>query len=489
VLAQHQGMKIDTEKPLARWLGKYLFALAAMIPLFATANVCAQSTSQGSAAGGNSAAQIAPLKVVPAPRNDWWLGHFPAWLILTNRCFSQIAPTYEVLIEGTIAQMANDGTLNGETLEITPRELKDHGRSSFKLLSSNEITQKLSDFSHLGISVKADGFKAATYEVPNRSLVYAVDGAGSCVLDIRTLSASLSPLLSYGGMSNSYKTDEAKRDNNPIHPRRFAIKDSINIRVLDAQWKGKDYRATYVMRGGWGVDNERLSRLEVFQEQGRALVVLTPATDKDWKCLGMDSARDEFPRSESVHHEISIYLASFMHPSPDDGSATKLLKYQATTLTLKPTDWPFRYLTEDAKKQLPATVVTSHASTPGAMDTKMTIGYGAVPKDYFVPSDVKLLTESFYGGTTFWHNVNFRHTPSKTDKQLTLLPPKPGEGAAKGLSTYLFKGVTGGEKKTYELIIKTKGALPDDKLHTFAQIRQIPNAPDAVAASKTKSKK
>jgi hypothetical protein len=482
-------MKIYTEKALAKWLRKYLFALAGMIPLFATVDVGAQSTSQSAAAGGNSAVQITPLKVVPAAQNDWWLSHFPAWLILTNKCFSQVVPTYETLIEGTVAQMVNDRTLNGEDLQIIPRELKDHGRTSFKLLSSNEITQKLADFSHLGIGVKADGFKAATYEVPNRSLLYAVDGAGSCVLDIRTLSASLSPLLSYGGMSNSYDTYDAKRDNNPIHPRRFAIKDSINIRVLDAQWKGKNYRATYVMRGGWAVDNERLSRLEVFQEQGRALVVLTPATEKDWKRLGMDSAAEEFPRSESIHHEIHLYLWSFLYPSPEEGFAEKLHKDRSVPVTLKPTDWPFRYLTPEAKKQLPAALVTSHPSTPGAMDPKMTIGYGAIPKGFIPPSDVKLLTQSFYGGTTFWHNVNFRHIPSKTDKQLTLLPPKPGEGAAKGLSTYQAKGVVSGEQKTYELIIKTKGALPDDKLHTFAQIRQIPNAPDAVAASKTKAKK
>jgi hypothetical protein len=456
-------MKIYTEKTLARWLGKYLFALSGMIPLFATVDVAAQPTSQGAAAGGNSAVQTTPPKVVPEPTNDRWLGHFPAWLLLTNKCFSQVSPSYKNLVESIVEQMINDSNLSGWIGDTVKAELKEYGRTSFKLLSSNEITQKLADFSHLGISVKADGFKAATYEVPNRSLLYAVDGAGSCVLDIRTLSASLSPLLSYGGMSNSYDTYDAKRDNNPIHPRRFAIKDSINIRVLDAQWKGKNYRATYVMRGGWAVDNERLSRLEVFQEQGRALVVLTPATEKDWKRLGMDSAAEEFPRSESIQSQMSIYLRHFISFSPEEDWRAKLLKHQKTNVTLKPTDWPFRYLTEEAKKQLPATLVTSDPSTPGAMDPKMTIGYAAVPKDYWIASNVRLLTGSFYGGTKYWQNVHNKLGPPKTDMQLNLLPPKPGEGAAKGLSTYLFKGVTGGEKKTYELIIKTKGALPDDK--------------------------
>jgi hypothetical protein len=89
-----------------RKLGRYLFALASMAYLFGLAAASAQSTPPSSLAGAASAASgaVTPRKVVPAPQNDWWLNHFPSWLVLTNKCFSQVSPSYETLIEGTVAQ-------------------------------------------------------------------------------------------------------------------------------------------------------------------------------------------------------------------------------------------------------------------------------------------------------------------------------------------------------------------------------------------------
>jgi hypothetical protein len=68
-------------------------------------------------------------------------------------------------------------------------------------------------------------------------------------------------------------------------------------------------------------------------------------------------------------------------------------------------------------------------------------------------------------------------------QSLDLLSPKPNEGFA----TYGLEGEPDGVRKTYEMIIKTKGALPDDKLFSFAQIRLM--LPEELKAESKKSVK
>jgi hypothetical protein len=459
----------------------FLFVIVAgLAPIFTPG----QAVSQGSAIGVGVPIPVPPPlqslpKGVPAPQNDGWLDHFPSWLGLTNKCFSQVPPSYENLIERTIAKMVMDGALNGAEVGLSQVELKNHGRSSFKLLSVADIGERMAGLSAAGIGARVVPSTGASYEVPYRRLFYAVDGAGSCVLEIRTLSASLSPLLKYGGMSNDYFMNDASRDNNPIHPSRFAIKDSINIRVLDAQWRGQEYRATYVMKGGFGVDNERLSRLEVLQEKGRAVVVLRPATEKDWKRLGMESAAAEFPASESIQYQMAGFLSAFIDVTPNKGWMINWKKGKNVAVSLKPSDWPFKYLTEEATKQLPAQLWTTNQSSPSAMNSDLTFGFAAVPKGYGIASYVTLLSGQFYGAQHAGRRMQALTDPVTDHLKLTLLPPKPGEGTAKGLSTYRLEGEPAGEKRTFELIIKTRGALPDDKVETFAQLRQIPNASEA----------
>jgi hypothetical protein len=336
----------------------------------------------------------------------------------------------------------------------------------------------------MGIALDPTGFTAATYKILGRSVFYAVKSPDSCVLEIKTVYASLEPILSWGGWSNKYYSSPGVLRNEIMFPRIVKEVDSINIRTLQATWQDDKFTSRFVMRGNYGVDSEQLSRLELEQEYGRMRVIMSPALPEDLKRLGMDSTQSEWPLSETLQSEVGHAIRARLDPIQNKPWAIQLWKsFESGPFEMTPALWPNAYLTAAAKKQMPTTMYTPSVGSPVALDKDFRIMFAAIPKTYRDSAGVHLLSRDFYLTRLDDQRSPYKEERGKGYVCITLLTPKPNEGLAKGLATYRLEGEPDGVRKTYEMIIKTKGALPDDKLLSFAQIRLM--LPEELKADQT----
>jgi hypothetical protein len=268
-----------------------------------------------------------------------------------------------------------------------------------------------------------------------------------------------------------------------MFPRIVKEVDSINIRTLQATWQDDKFTSRFVMRGNYGVDSEQLSRVELEQEYGRMRVVMSPAQTEDLKRLGMDSPQSPWPLSETLQHEVNGFIGTALQPpSPKSPLAQWLKRFETGPFEMRADLWPNTYLSEAAKKQMPQVMYAPSLGAPVGLDKDLAIVFGAIPKRYD-PAGTDLLMRAF-----FLSRLNKQRSPYKEEREkgfisIYLLPPKSNEGLAKGLATYRLEGEPDGVRKTYEMVIKTKGALPDDKLLSFAQIRLM--LPEELKADQT----
>jgi hypothetical protein len=231
------------------------------------------------------------------------------------------------------------------------------------------------------------------------------------------------------------------------------------------------------------VDSEQLSRVELEQEYGRMRVVMSPAQTEDLKRLGMDSPQSPWPLSETLQHEVNGFIGTALQPpSPKSPLAQWLKRFETGPFEMRADLWPNTYLSEAAKKQMPQVMYAPSLGAPVGLDKDLAIVFGAIPKRYD-PAGTDLLMRAFFLG-----RLNKQRSPYKEEREkgfisIYLLPPKSNEGLAKGLATYRLEGEPDGVRKTYEMVIKTKGALPDDKLLSFAQIRLM--LPEELKADQT----
>jgi hypothetical protein len=136
---------------------------------------------------------------------------------------------------------------------------------------------------------------------------------------------------------------------------------------------------------------------------------------------------------------------------------------------------------------MPKTMYTPSPGVPVGLDKSMTMIFAGIPKNYRIPTSVEPLMSTFYGGREHNRQAKRLENRGRGHKSITLMPPKVGEGIAKGLATYRIEAEPKGVRTTYEMVVKTKGALPDDKLDSFAQIRLM-TAEELKLSQPTKSK-
>jgi hypothetical protein len=408
--------------------------------------------------------------------NDEWLRFGYGHLELIQHCLKQVAPGTPGFIEQIIRFSHARGGISTQELHQFLAQLKTaSGAAALALLDEPQASKS---FKAMGLKLDAKGFNAATYTVPNRSVFYAVKSNGHCVLEIKTPAASLGQLLQYGGLFRKVYNAADQRQHDVIFPRKFKDVDSVNLRILHGTWQDDKFTGSFVMRGNYGVDNDQLSRLDVEQEYGRMRIVMTPTKEQDWKRLGMDSASSEWPVSESLQIGVAGFINAVLEPNQQSQwIATWWKDFERYPFEVKPDLWPNAYLTEGFKKQIPTTMYAPSPSSPIAVAKGLTMAFAAIPKNYRIPTSVDLLVVRFYGGRQFTQRHPHKEDREKGYLSLVLLSPKANEGAAKGLSTYRLEGEPNGVRKAYELIIKTKGALPDDKLDSFAQMRLLPAEP------------
>jgi hypothetical protein len=422
----------------------------------------------------------------PEPRNDFWLRSHAAQLEFAQHCMRQVKPTQDGLIERVIRfSHARGQVITSELHEALEKLKTPAGQAALVQLAPAQIAQSFKD---MGLTLDPTGFTAATYTVPGRSVFYAIKGSDSCVLDIKTPSASLEPILSWGGWSSKYYGSPGVLRNEIMFPRIVKEVDSINIRTLQATWQDDKFTSRFVMRGNYGVDSDQLSRLDLEQEYGRMRVIMSPALPEDLKRLGMDSSQSEWPASESLQTEVGDYIKVVIQP-PKIGNwlANWWSRYEPYPFEVKADFWPDAYLSEAGRKQLPKTMYAPGLGSPAALDKNLNVIFGAIPKNYRILTSVEILMGEFYRGRLSTQRSPYKEERGKGYMSVSLLTPKPNEGLAKGLATYRLEGEPDGVRKTYEMIIKTKGALPDDKLLSFAQIRLI--LPEELKAESKKSVK
>jgi hypothetical protein len=419
------------------------------------------------------------------PRTDLWLGSAAARLEFAQHCMRQVKPTHEGLIERVIRFSHARGQVITTELQEGLEKLKTPaGQAALVQLAPAQIAQSFKD---MGITLDPTGFNAATYTVPGRSVFYAIKGSDSCVLDIKTPSASLAPILSWGGWSNKYYSSPGVLRNEIMFPRIVKEVDSINIRTLQATWQDDKFTSRFVMRGNYGVDSEQLSRLELEQEYGRMRVVMSPALPEDLKRLGMDSAQSPWPVSESIHTHIGSFISAKLNPVQQKPWVINWWKnFESMPFEMKPDLWPYSYLTEAAKRQMPKTMYTPSVESPVGLDADFKIIFAAIPKDFRRPESIHVLVRPFYLSRQNDQQSPYREERGKGYQSLDLRSPKLNEGLAKGLATYRLEGEPEGVRKTYEMVIKTQGVLPDDKLLSFAQIRLM--LPHELMATKDKKR-
>jgi hypothetical protein len=416
----------------------------------------------------------------PEPQTHRWIGGGDAILELTKLCMKQVPPSLAGIFENALRLVKARGTIGEETFQAGLKTMADPNHTRFTLLRSDQIAHA---FKEMGLTVDPIGFTAATYTVPGRSVFYAIKGSDSCVLDIKTPSASLEPILSWGGWSNKYYSSPGVLRKEVMFPRIVKEVDSINIRTLQATWQDDRFSSRFVMRGNYGVDSEQLSRLELEQEYGRMRVIMSPALPEDLKRLGMDSTQSEWPLSETLQSEVGHVIRARLDPIQNKPWAIRLWKgFESGPFEMTPALWPNAYLTEAAKKQMPTTMYAPSLGSPVALDKDFRIMFAAIPKTYRDPAGVDLLSRDFYLTRLDDQRSPYKEERGKGYVSIILLTPKPNEGLAKGLATYRLEGEPEGVRKTYEMVIKTKGALPDDKLLSFAQIRLM--LPDELKADK-----
>jgi hypothetical protein len=397
-----------------------------------------------------------------------WLRRGPSHLEFAQHCMKQAIPNND-LVERIIRFTHARGYI--ETRELH-QSLEKHktpeGQAALVQLAPQQIAQSFKD---MGITLDPTGFTAATYKILGRSVFYAVKNPDSCVLEIKTVYASLEPILSWGGWSNKYYSSPGSVRNEIMFPRIVKEIDSINIRTLQATWQDDKFTSRFVMRGNYGVDSEQLSRLELEQEYGRMRVVMSPALPEDLKRLGMDSSQSEWPVSESIETEINGFIGTALQPPNLKPTLPRWLKrFETGPFEMKPETWANVYLTESIKKQMPHTMYSPGAGAPVGLDKDLNVMFAAVPKRYD-PVATDLLMRAFYLNRLSQQRSPYQEERGKGYMSIVIVPPKLNEGIAKGLATYRLESEPDGIRKTYEMIIKTKGALPDDKLLSFAQIR------------------
>jgi hypothetical protein len=416
----------------------------------------------------------------PDTDNDAWLKRPMAHLELAQHCMKQTAMSTD-LMERVIRFAHARGSMSVRDIHEHIEKLKTPaGQAALVQLTPAQITQSFKD---MGLTLDPTGFTAATYTVPGRSVFYAIKGSDSCVLDIKTPSASLEPILSWGGWSSKYYGSPGALRNEIMFPRIVKEVDSINIRTLQATWQDDKFTSRFVMRGNYGVDSDQLSRLDLEQEYGRMRVAMSPALPEDLKRLGMDSSQSPWPVSETVETEINGFIGNVLQPPGPKSWLHKWWKrFETGPFEMKANLWPNSYLTEAAKKQMPKVMYSPSFGDPVGLDKDLAVVFAAIPKKHD-PYSTHLLMRSFY-----LNNLNMQRSPYKEERgkgfiSITLQSPKPNEGLAKGLATYRLEGEPEGVRKTYEMVIKTKGALPDDKLLSFAQIRLM--LPEELKADQT----
>jgi hypothetical protein len=131
----------------------------------------------------------------PDTDNDAWLKRPMAHLELAQHCMKQTAMSTD-LMERVIRFAHARGSMSVRDIHEHIEKLKTPaGQAALVQLTPAQITQSFKD---MGLTLDPTGFTAATYTVPGRSVFYAIKGSDSCVLDIKTPSASLEPILSWG---------------------------------------------------------------------------------------------------------------------------------------------------------------------------------------------------------------------------------------------------------------------------------------------------
>jgi hypothetical protein len=420
-------------------------------------------------------------RVKPDVGTEEWLRFGFGHLEFAQHCMKQVPLSMDV-IERLIRFTHARGGILTRDLQSSLEKLKTpSGQAALVQLAPAQIAQSFKD---MGLTLDPTGFTAATYTVPGRSVFYAIKGSDSCVLDIKTPSASLEPILSWGGWSNKYYSSPGVLRKEIMFPRIVKEVDSINIRTLQATWQDDRFTSRFVMRGNYGVDSEQLSRLELEQEYGRMRVVMSLALPEDLKRLGIDAVQSEWPESESIQIEVAGFISNALAPPHNRSWLPQWRKrFENGSFEMKPELWPNTYLTENAKMQMPKIMFAPSLGSPAALDKNLTLVFASIPKNYRILTSVELIMQQFYDGRQRTQQSPYKEERGKGFMSITLLPPKPKEGLAKGLATYRLEGEPDGVRKTYEMVIKTKGALPDDKLLSFAQIRLM--LPEELKADQT----
>jgi hypothetical protein len=248
--------------------------------------------------------------LAPLTEKHRWVRMSTAQLEFAQHCMTQTPPSLAMLERVMRFVNARKSMEEGELQESLDNLKTPAGQAAFSLLNSTQIAESFKD---MGLTQDATGFTAAIYSLPGRHVFYAVKRPNACLLEIKVDSATLEPLLSFGGWSRKYYFAAHLRQDDVIFPRLVKEVDSINLRTLRATWQDDQFHARFVMRGNWGVDSEQLSRLDLEQQNGRIRILMSPALNEDLLQLGMDSPQVPWPESESLEAEITGFIANALN--------------------------------------------------------------------------------------------------------------------------------------------------------------------------------
>ena len=417
----------------------------------------------------------------PFPVGLWtWLnGSF-----LAKRCLSSVKPSLTSIVIDSLQEFRPPKQTNFQDVLAIRNVIERSPEVSYTELTEVKLDEQLAQMGTFGL--KAKGFEAIRWTMPGNELIYGVRGSDACVMQIKAqapVRPSFQLLLEFSGVSSANYVSGKKliNEKHNVWPSHFTWADSINLRVVEAHANAEEFRGVYIMKGSFGVDDDRISRLDVYQGKGIARIVMQPASLADVQRLGMDSVQSAFPPSQSVEFSFMQHY-SFIPNGATNVESNK--KYEAYFGTLNPVTakhWVFRYGSEAVKKKVGTELfgVGSDAVSLRAADRSIAIGI--IPKKYWIPEKVDLLGSTDY--LTF-EMSQIHRKPLEFISSLQLLPPKLGEGLAKGLSEYLFVSEISGKKASALVRFVTAPALPDTIVDVYSEAIKLTDKEAAMLAGR-----
>ena len=418
----------------------------------------------------------------PEQRWSWLEGYH-----LGKLCLSSRGPSLQRIVVDTFKQFSNPKNTDYGDLLAIRNVIERSPEVSYAELTEAQLDKQLVQMGASGL--KAKGFEAIRWTMPGNEVIYGVRGKDACVMQIKAqapVRPSFQLLLEFSGVSSANYVSGKKliSEKHNVWPSRFAWADSINLRVVEAHANAEEFRGVYIMKGSFGVDNERISRLDVYQGKGIARIVMQPASLADVQRLGMDSVQSAFAPSQSLETSFDRHSLIMLSGPRNEQTGREYEAYFAGVNPITQQHWAHRYGSDTLKKKLPSQMYGVGTDAVSLRSSDRSIAVGIIPKKYWIPEYVKVLGSLEYLSFEY---AQLRGEAIQKSTSLRMLPPKAGEGLAKGVSEYLFESEFNGNKAWSLLRLVTGPALPDNIVDVYSESIKLTDKEAAALAGRLNS--